>query len=61
MSNITYSDCNDNITYGSLTMGNDQFNTSNEDNDYMYDAELRLCNETHYCLEVIQGIEVRVA
>ena len=50
----------DNFTSG-LPMNNDQFSTSNEDDDFYYDAELTLCNETHYCLELMPPTEVRTA
>ena len=58
--NINNFDYYENLT-DVTEMVNDQIITYNENDDFLYDAELIPCNDTHYCITLDPNSEVNTA
>ena len=48
----------DNLTYGSTEMGKDPFPIYNENDDFIYDAELVPFNQTHDCIRLFEKVGI---
>ena len=60
MSYINNEDYYDNTTYGRIEMEKGPFSTFNENDDFIYDAELVPFNDTHDCIRLLENFKVEI-